>query len=66
MLFIQLSVDGPGLPGDRLERIALKLSTFGHQRDGQVVADDFGSNLVHDFRNDRIDLARHDVRTRLH
>ena len=50
---------------DGLHDVQFELTRFGGHRDGQVVADNAESHLVHDFRNDGIHLARHDGRTRL-
>src|SRR5581483_996848 len=51
---------------DGLERIELKLPGFHGEGDGRVVADDFESDLVDDFRNHRIHLPRHDAGASLH
>ena len=51
---------------DRLESVELELTGFRSHRDRHVVADDFVRDLIEDFGNDRIDLARHDRRTCLH
>ena len=45
---------------NRLHGVELQLTSFGSYRDRQIIADDLKSYLIHDFRNDRIDLSRHD------
>ena len=45
---------------DRLGHVELELAGLGRHRDRHVVADDLEADLVDDFGDDRIDLARHD------
>ena len=47
---------------DRFERIQLQLSGLRGHGHRDVVADYFERDLVHHFRNHRIDFARHDRR----
>src|SRR4051812_28552944 len=50
----------------RLHDVQLELPGFGRHRHRQVVADDAEADLVHDFRDDGIDLPRHDRGAGLH
>ena len=54
------------LGDQRFHHVQLELTGFGRQRHRQVVADDLEGDLVDDLRDHRINLARHDRRTRLH
>ena len=45
---------------DRLEGIELELTALGRHGDGEVVAHDVEGHLIHDLRDDRIHLSRHD------
>src|SRR5471032_1462294 len=51
---------------DGLEGIELELATLGGKGHGDVVSKDLERHLVDDLRDNRIDLAGHDGRTRLH
>src|SRR6202034_226465 len=51
---------------DRLEGIELQLTGLGGKAHRDVVADNFKSDLVDDFGDHRIDLARHDAGAGLH
>ena len=68
-------VDGIGQPGNALEdalgddglhHIELQLSVLGSNGYGSIVADHLEAGLVDHLRDDRINLARHDRRTRSH
>src|SRR4029077_21123385 len=51
---------------DRLEGIELQLTGFGRETYRHVVSDHLEGDLVDDFGDHRIDLARHDAGARLH
>ena len=51
---------------DGLKDVQFELSGLGGHGHGQVVADGLEADLIDHFRDDRIDLAGHDGRARLH
>ena len=55
-----------GARDDRLEGVELQLPGFGGHGDGEVVADHLEGDLVDDFGDDGVHLARHDARACLH
>ena len=61
-------LDAPKQPirDDGLEDIQLQLPRFRRERHRDVAADDVEADLVHDLRDDRIDLSGHDRRPGLH
>lgn len=47
-------------------RFQLQLARFSREGNRDVVADHLESHLIDDLGDERVDLARHDARTRLH
>src|SRR5690606_24516573 len=49
------------LADHRLHHVELKLTSFGRHGDRDIVAHHLEAHLVHHFRDDRVNLGRHDA-----